>query len=116
MGQERLQLNPAQNIQISVGLTTELPFRAGKEVFAVLYDDSGRVLHVHKHVSFNGQTPSRDAVEKKIRQLVRRMGHDESRLKVLHGDTLPSKPGQKLHVDVERSVLIATGTPRDAQI
>lgn len=80
----------------------------------MLYDNSGRVLHVHKHVSFNGQKPSRDVVENKIRQLARRLGHDESKLKVLHADTLPSKPGQKLHVDVERTVLIATGTPRDA--
>jgi hypothetical protein len=93
----------------------ELPFQEGKEVFAVLYDDSGRVLHVHKHVSFNGQKPSPDTVEKKIRQLVRRLGHDESKLKFLHADTLPAKPGQRLHVDVERSALIATGTPRDGR-
>jgi hypothetical protein len=97
-----------------MGLTMNLPLQEGKEVFAVLYDETGRVLHVHKHVSFSGQKPSRDVVENKIRQLARRLGYDESKLKVLHADSLPSKPGQKLHVDVERSVLIATGTPRDA--
>ena len=79
----------------------------GKASYVIFHDSTGKVFHIHKHVSFSGQHAPDDSVESNARELLISQGRGRDDFKTLLVKDLALEPGKKYHVDVARKTLIA---------
>jgi len=86
--------------------------------YVVLHDQNGQVVHVHKHISFNGQLPAPAELEHNARRLLERARPNSSAaLMVLHAEAVPPvAPGHKLAADIAAGKLVVVPRPPAAAI
>ena len=78
----------------------------GKASYVIFHDSTGKVFHIHKHVSFSGQHAADDHVESNARELLVSQGRSRENFQVLLVRDLELEPEKRYRVDVAGRKLV----------
>jgi hypothetical protein len=90
-------------------------FSEGIESFVVFHDAKGEIVHVHKHVSFNGLRATEERVKSKANELFARSGRKTDGVQSLYLETFAFEQGKRYRVDPTTRALVGSIDPRQTR-